>query len=478
MSNRESLAHSQEDVAPHPASEASHRASELPARFYQTQFSDQLSSVAHPAPELSSVSLEPAFHGSRPDPLPPRLHPANNPTNPLLTNNLLEPILNNIPPSPLPIPQTPLPTVFNSISAKQHQSPGGSFQRFKSFKPASINTNLKPFPPFKHPSLAHSAPSGPQHVPPQPQHQVAHHQAPVVHHHSSIHHPSPVHHHPHHSPIHRPPLFSHLPPPLLNHLAPVHAPTPPPYSPPPHQSLYYDPFEFQQRLNKSTTTANQLEPVPPAPRKPPPPPSPPQAPAPPVIAPIPLTPVLSQPTPGPGAPPLTPTPFPPVILQPIPGLPLLPPSSPPGSFDEDFPEYDAVPSNLGPLIPGFIPIQRNSIQLSENSSGDVPSDFLFNANLGFGLPTSERVRKRNTNKSEAVAGITNSHGGPIKGSLSNKKCKSTRSDIGDHIRLLQKTFPRCVTILDQYGIQNNDTKKLANFGTCLNSKSVSFEFKN
>ena len=154
------------------------------------------------------------------------------------------------------------------------------------------------------------------------------------------------------------------------------------------------------------------------------------------------------------------------------GLPPLPPNNPPGNLDEDFPEYDAVPANLGPLIPGFIPIQRNSIQVLESpSSSDAPSDFLFNANLGFGLPTSDRVRKRNTNKIASVA-MTNSHGGPIKGSLNNKKCQVRRSDSEDHIGLLQKTFPRCVNILDHCGIQNNDTKKLSNFGTCLNSKSV------
>ena len=70
--------------------------------------------------------------------------------------------------------------------------------------------------------------------------------------------------------------------------------------------------------------------------------------------------------------------------------------------------------------------------------------------------------------------MTNSHGGPIKGSLNSKKCQVRRSDSEDHIGLLQKTFPRCVNILDHCGIQNNDTKKLANYGTCLNSKSVLF----
>ena len=112
--------------------------------------------------------------------------------------------------------------------------------------------------------------------------------------------------------------------------------------------------------------------------------------------------------------------------------------------------------------------------LDSHSTSDAPSDFLFNANLGFGLPTSGRVRKRNTNKIKSAA-MTNSHGGPIKGSLTNKECQVRRSDSEVHIRLLQKTFPRCVNILDHCGIQNNDTKKLANFGTCLNSKSVVFK---
>ena len=158
------------------------------------------------------------------------------------------------------------------------------------------------------------------------------------------------------------------------------------------------------------------------------------------------------------------------------GLPPVPPINPPGSFDEDFPEYDAVPANLGPLIPGFIPIQRNSIPTSDSSSsGDLPSDFLFNANLGFGLPTSDRgVRKRNTNKIKSIA-ITNSHGGPIQGSLVNKKCRRSSSVLGDNLWLLQKTFPLCVNILDHCGIQNNDTNKLAKFGACLNSKYVVFE---
>ena len=344
MSDRESLDHSQEDVT--PASRVSHPTPGLPAHFYQTQFSHQhteatpsLPPIATPVhdPVLNSVSLDPGFHGSRPDPLPPSLHPANNPINPLLINNL-----DNITPRPLAIPQTPLPAVLNSIPAKQHHPPPDSFKLFKSFKPANINTNLKPFPPFKQSSLTHSAPIRPNSLHPHHQHQVAHHPSPVVHHSPPVHHHStPVHHHSspvnhhsppvhHHSPIHRPSLFSHPPPPF-HPPAPVRAPPPPPYSPP-AQSFSYDPFEFQQRLNQSTATANQLEPLPPAPRaprKPPPPPSPPPtqtpapAPAPPNVPPIPFTPVLIQPTPGspgPGGPPLAPTPFPPVVLQPVPGI--------------------------------------------------------------------------------------------------------------------------------------------------------------
>ena len=143
-------------------------------------------------------------------------------------------------------------------------------------------------------------------------------------------------------------------------------------------------------------------------------------------------------------------------------------------MDEDFLEYDAVPANLGPLIPGFIPIQRTSSQMSESSSGngEAPSEFLFNANLGFGLATSERARKRNAHKSDEAAEITNSHGGPIKGFLTNKICKTSNEASADKIRLLQKTFPFCAHILDNCGIQSNNTKKLAKFGTCLNSKSV------
>ena len=64
---------------------------------------------------------------------------------------------------------------------------------------------------------------------------------------------------------------------------------------------------------------------------------------------------------------------------------------PPGSLpiDEEFQEYDAVPPNLGPLIPAFIPIQR----IEERN--EQPAEFLFNANKGFGQTTAARQRRKN-----------------------------------------------------------------------------------
>ena len=291
LSNLDALNHAHEDLTSHSSPRVSDaHASGFPVHLYQTQFSHSnidlppsLPPIAHPAeaPILHSVSLDPAFHGSRPDPLPPQLHPANNPVNPFLTNNKIEPLLHDITPNPHNRPNLPLFEVTNtkSITAKQHHHHNPTHispVQFKPFKQANINLNLRPFPPFRRPSLAHSAPIRPHH------HLHPNHHQQVSHPHSLVHHPSLV-----------------GQPPLFHHPSPVHHPTSPLYSTPP-QSFTYDPFEFQQKFNKSLD--NQLEPQPPAARKPP-PPSPPS----------PLTPVALPP------PPPNITPFPPVLLQPTPG---------------------------------------------------------------------------------------------------------------------------------------------------------------
>ena len=79
-----------------------------------------------------------------------------------------------------------------------------------------------------------------------------------------------------------------------------------------------------------------------------------------------------------------------------PALGPLPPSPPPG-FEDNFPEYDAVPANLGPLIPAFIPIKRAEDQEPSHQAAhrDDPAEFLFTANRNFGLATSERAKRKN-----------------------------------------------------------------------------------
>ena len=162
------------------------------------------------------------------------------------------------------------------------------------------------------------------------------------------------------------------------HLQPHHQPqytppyTPPlPYTPP---VVQYDPFEFQKTENETDSpggSPNNFPPFSPAPAGSFPPVNSP--PPPPVTA---FPPVSLQPLPSPVAPPLLPTP-------------------------DDFPEYDAVPANLGPLIPGFIPV-RQTLQptashplLVPRAGKEDPSQFLFTANRGFGLPTSDRLKRKN-----------------------------------------------------------------------------------
>ena len=86
------------------------------------------------------------------------------------------------------------------------------------------------------------------------------------------------------------------------------------------------------------------------------------------------------------------TAFPPVNLQPIPS-PVAPPILP--IEPDDFPEYDAVPANLGPLIPIRQTLQSSVSHPLLLPRKEDPSQFLFTANRGFGLPTSERIKRKN-----------------------------------------------------------------------------------
>ena len=67
---------------------------------------------------------------------------------------------------------------------------------------------------------------------------------------------------------------------------------------------------------------------------------------------------------------------------PVPALPPLPPPVGP----DDFPEYDAVPLIPVP-VPGFL-------RPAATARTEDPSEFLFTANRGFGLPTSQRLRRK------------------------------------------------------------------------------------
>ena len=151
----------------------------------------------------------------------------------------------------------------------------------------------------------------------------------------------------------------------------------------------------------------------------------------------------------------------------------------PPLFDEDFPEYDAVPNNLGPLIPGFIPIQRSQTQQSETDPED-PAEFLFTANLGFGLPTSQRSKRKHGKVLLVGKGLTinhfsfqagrktNSHGGPVNYNLIKPSCSSNLRI--NNVELLTKTFPMCSYLLEDCGIDSKDNITVIMFGRCLNKK--------
>ena len=51
------------------------------------------------------------------------------------------------------------------------------------------------------------------------------------------------------------------------------------------------------------------------------------------------------------------------------------------------------------MIPGFIPIQRSQTQFQQSQQTVInpedPAEFLFTANQGFGLPTSNRSKRKN-----------------------------------------------------------------------------------
>ena len=134
--------------------------------------------------------------------------------------------------------------------------------------------------------------------------------------------------------------------------------------------VQYDPFEFQK-------AANESEPESPL---------------------VPALPAGFPPVNSP--PPPSASPFPPVSLPPLggpvtPPLPPLPPLPPPVAPD-DFPEYDAVPASLGPLIPGpgLAPVRQSLPPVATPRTED-PAVFLFTANRGFGLPTSQRLKRKN-----------------------------------------------------------------------------------
>ena len=240
------------------------RHSVLPSHYYQTHFGQispqiiPISSSTH-SPLPGSVPPIKSFRGSRPDPVPTHLHPANNPFNPLLTRH---PVHGHL---------------HHQLSHHLHHHHPAPVHH------AHSKPQLKPFPPAKIPPI--------QNVIQTPAHHP--HTLPLPHHHHPI--------HPHPPTPTRP---SYLP---LNRL-----PTTP----------VYDPFEFHRAANK-TKINNQISKnnverptpaseTPTSPTPPPPPPLPPRPPPtpdrPPILIPIP------PPQPPPGD-----SPFTPVVLQPFPG---------------------------------------------------------------------------------------------------------------------------------------------------------------
>ena len=334
--------------------------------LYQTNFA-VVSSPPHPSslpvtppqasPSPSLPPVTPSFLPSKKDPVPQHLHPANNPSsfNFAHHNSHTNPPSSSIT-SSIPI-QSPPPS--SPLSSSLHHSVRhNNNQILRAFKPATIQPGLKPFPVFRSAQIHGHPPL----LPHQPR---------------PVHHPSPL-----HPPIvHHQPLPQPIPPPAPQ---PFLKPQPLPVLPPqPQSSLFYDPFEFQQAGIKQQRNKTRINPPPqtsslPTQRLPPPlPPTPPPPPRP--------------PTP----PPPSLSPFTPVLLQPPPGAVPLPPAA---VLPDDFPEYDAVPDNLAPLIPTFIPIKRleqqQQQQQPEEKQSENPTEFLFTANKGFGLPTSQRLKRK------------------------------------------------------------------------------------
>jgi len=405
-----------------------------------TQQRHPLEAIHHPHPVHPPPPIDFNQHSHLPQPLhhpqeirppqPPPLLPVSSP--PLTMNGPIS-LHNYQLPQPGPVQVLNPFTIFSEAHnqpASVHSFQTGFVDQPHVHHPPNGNPSPHPhLPVVTTPSLFH--PSRPDRIPP---------------HLHPAHHPVPD--------LHLEPLPVYLPP------SPSHQPSEPSIA------IGYDPFEFAKTINQTDSS----------PISPPKTPSPPQA-----FQPNNLPPVLI-PFPNP------PTLFPVASLSPLPPLPPAFPQYDDYGNPDNFPEYDAVPPNLLSLIPSFIPLRltqrgRNNqnSQLSRTISGtkldskaqqprisinkpnETGSKFLFTSNRDLGVLTAQRLKRKNVKGSKKML---NSHGGPVNMLDISERCGKHVHE--DNINLLNDKFAACKELLGSCGLNQNNTKAITEYGTCLN----------